>query len=474
MKSKVHDFIIIGGGPAGSTAATLLSRKGYDVVVLEKEKFPREHVGESLLPFSYHLFEDLGILDTIKANFIRKPGVQFLNIDGSSKSTYCFRHVIEDESHLSFHVPRAKFDDILLRHSEKHGAVVHEEHKVVEVNLALKDNLAEICTLDKQGKEHRFVARQVIDASGQFAVLAKHLGSKKPYDNLDRIAFFKHWHFDVLPEAHDEGVIQIVYLGEAKRGWFFLIPLDKHNISVGIVLDGQYTKAKQQELMAAGDKKWQETLYLQEIAASPHVQGMIDDKGATAMHQVMSNGDYSYYSDIRYGDNFTLIGDACAFLDPIFSSGIHIGMKSAFLVADALDEKMKHGDMKNNKSLEEVYEQIKGGYELVGKFVYYFYNADGYSLAEISDEKLRNHLAHETAFSMLHYLLSGDFFTEHKRYSEFIDFLQNPKNLKKFKALSLNSFNTKSADCSADKELVFKAFEDERNAVSFNFEEVRS
>src|SRR3954471_6044216 len=128
-----QDFIVIGGGPAGSTIATQLSRKGYSVTVFEKEKFPREHVGESLLPFCYDMFEEMGILDDMKKSMVRKPGVLFVSADGKKKNTYCFNKVIHNESALSFHVLRAQFDDMLLQNSRKFGATVFEESKVVNV-----------------------------------------------------------------------------------------------------------------------------------------------------------------------------------------------------------------------------------------------------------------------------------------------------------------------------------------------------
>jgi len=125
--SKKYDVIIIGGGPAGSTAATLLAKNGHSVLVLEKAKFPRDHVGESLLPFCYSLFEQLGILDHMKKTYVRKPGVRFLDSDGNYSTTWCFGHVLHGPDSLSFHVPRGVFDQMLLENSRKHGAMVEEE-----------------------------------------------------------------------------------------------------------------------------------------------------------------------------------------------------------------------------------------------------------------------------------------------------------------------------------------------------------
>ena len=131
-----YDVAIIGGGPAGATAATLLAREGHSVIVFEKEKFPRPHVGESLIPFCYPLFENLGIIEEMKSGFVRKPGVRFISKDDDSRTTYCFKNILPGPEQLSFHVLRSRFDELLLKNAEKNGAVIKQEHKVKSTDLS--------------------------------------------------------------------------------------------------------------------------------------------------------------------------------------------------------------------------------------------------------------------------------------------------------------------------------------------------
>ncbi len=460
---EIKDFIVIGGGPAGSTVATLLARKGHSVSLYEREKFPREHVGESLLPFCYGLFEDLGVLDEMKKRYVRKPGVQFISPSGESRTTYCFGHVIKDDSHLSFHVIRADFDDLLLRNSEKNGVKVYEETRVNDIEFDHEDGLARVHIRKKDGTDETILTKQVIDASGQYTFLAKKNNCKKAFDNLDRIAFATHWMVDEMPPGLDEGILKIVYLGGEKQGWIFVIPVGKNRISIGAVVNNSYMKQEQKKLMDSGIKDWQEAFYHNEIRLSPYVANIITN--AKQRQKVLVNGDYSYYAEKKYDTNYAIVGDASAFLDPIFASGVYLSMKSSYLVADAFDKKMQKGDMNDNTELDKAYNHIKGAYDLVGKFIYFFYNPESFSLAEVGNEGLVQHMKHDTAFSLVHYLLAGDFFNNYSKYDHFIELLQNPKQFEKYKHLVIDQIDHSIPTCDADKNVVFSKFMDEINTM---------
>ena len=446
---KVQDFIVIGGGPAGSTVATQLARKGYSVTVFEKEKFPREHVGESLLPFCYQMLDEMGILEDMKKYMVRKPGVMFISADGKKKNTYCFNKVIHDESALSFHVLHATFDDMLLQNSRKFGATVLEETKVTNVELDRPDETVKVDVMDKNGTATTYYAKQLIDASGQDTFLSRKFNNKKSFDKLDRIALATHWMLDEMPEFIDVGIQPIVYLGGEKAGWIFVIPVGVNRISVGVVLNNSYVRAEKAKLNEQGITDWKYPFYLNELSTSPYVTDLLKNAKRREGQPLMVVGDYSYYTDVKYGNDFTLTGDSSAFLDPIFSSGVYLCMKSSFLIADALDKKMKAGDMKDNSAMQDAFKSIDGAYKLIAKFIYYFYNAKALNLAELDENnmELSDHINHETSFQLLHYLLAGDFFSEHEKYNEMIDLLQDPKHYMRFKNFALDKHDRTTATC---------------------------
>ncbi|MFI5205197.1 MAG: NAD(P)/FAD-dependent oxidoreductase, partial [Flavobacteriales bacterium] len=334
MNNPNHsDVLIIGGGPTGSTLATLLARAGLNVRVFEKEIFPRDHVGESLLPYCYEIFKELGVLDEMNKCFSRKPGVQFTGIDGKDYSIWCFGHVIKDDSYLSYHVLRATFDKMLLDHSVANGARVYEGTRVTGVQH-VKPYHWEVSTINKDGEKQDFTTSFLLDASGQDAFWINSKRIREPYEGLMRAAFATHWSGVKYDESLNEGLIQIVYLGGEKKGWLWMIPLEHDRLSIGLALNADYVKSKRQELVAAGSTDWQKDLYMSEVFQAEKAKEILAN--AHTVQPLISISDFSYFTKDQHGEDYALVGDAVAFLDPIFSSGIYIGIKSASLVANRL------------------------------------------------------------------------------------------------------------------------------------------
>ena len=424
----MHDVIVIGGGPTGSSIATFLAQRGLSVKLFEKEVFPRDHVGESLLPLNYNLFKELGVLEEMEQRFYRKPGVRFLNIDGSVQTTWCFKRVIKGPDHLSFHVFRADFDKMLLMNSAKHGVEAHEGSKVTRAELDDPDTVTIHVRNGEAETTHR--ARFLVDCSGQLTFLAKQLKDKEPFEGLNRMALNSHWVDVPFNKIMEEGTLQILHLGGEKLGWIWVIPISEGRASIGVVLSADYAKQQRVAMQAAGEKDWQMALYKQELFSSPVITDLL--KGARLFMPIMLNGDYSYYTKQKYGLNYAIVGDASAFLDPIFASGVYIGIKSAQLVAQGIRSQL-NGSTNGAMTLDKAYEHIAGAYVMVEKLIRLFYNPESISFAEVGKAIDVDYKKFEAAYTILHFLLAGDFFENYARYIEFIDLLQDTRQLENFK-----------------------------------------
>lgn len=430
MDNTLYDVIVIGGGPAGSTTATTLAQAGHQVLLLEKAKFPREHVGESLLPFCYPIFERLGVLDKMKAGFTRKPGVTFSNYNGKDQSHWCFSHVIDDPSSLSFHVRRARFDDMLLRNSEAHGVRVLEEVGVQTVEFNDDDKGVTISTTDVNGEGGEYRSRFVVDASGQATLLAKQFSNKTPFESLKpRAAISSHWLDVNLDEDLAEGNIKIVHLEGEKLGWIWMIPLDEGRLSLGVAVNMTYLNARRRELSKTSNN-WQEEFYREELMSSPVAARIL--KGAQLAQPVAVNGDFSYYAKEKYGERFAIVGDAAGFLDPVFSSGIYLGMKGGQRVADGISA-ILNGD--GNAVLSEAYRDVDGAYRLVEKLISTFYEPGSVRFSGADKVLDQSYKKFETAYSILHLVLAGDFFANHKKYLKAIELLRDKSMIDKYRNL---------------------------------------
>lgn len=464
--NSIQDVVIIGGGPAGSTAATLLQQNGHQVTLLEKDKFPREHVGESLLPFCYDIFKQLGVLDQMVSRFVRKPGVRFVDADGIRATSWCFNHVIHDESYLSFQVTRSEFDTMLLDNARTHGATVYEETRVQEVDLGGPDGTAVVTAVGPEGETQTYHARFVLDASGRNAFIATKNGWRQRFEGLDRTALWTHWEHVNMLGGLEEGLSIIVYLGGDKKGWIWIFPLDTDRLTIGVVLNNQHIREQKSVLEKAGAEDWTLDLYIQELMESPFVQQVL--AGARWTSPLKVEGDYSYYvnKESKYGRNYAMVGDASTFIDPIFSSGIFLSMNGSRLVSEAIHAKLTDGDDAGEAAMTAAYKKINGAYGLVHNLIRLYYNPHATNFAEAGSFVSSDHLQHENAMAAGHYLLAGDFFDRYEEYGKFFDLLENPKHFEKFKHTIIDRKEYQVSTCDTDPRIVFPTLHEEPETSS--------
>lgn len=418
--NNFYDIIVIGGGPGGSTMATLMSRKGYNVLVLEKEQFPRPHVGESMLSKSYELFKELGVLDEMIKKFKRKSGVVFTNGKGDESTEWKFNKIIKDDSYLSFNVDRADFDHLLLENSKKAGASIWQNALVTDVELNNSKKEVLVKGIKEKKTEFEIRAKFLVDASGQKSFMANKLNSKVPISKeSNRIAFYSYWENLGFDKQLEEGNIKIVYLDLKGGGWMWMIPVGEDRISIGVVMSNKYFQQKRKE--AKG--KWIDEYYENLVFSVPLLKPLLNK--AKRSEDVVIVSDYSYQNTHKFGDNFATVGDASAFVDPVYSSGVYVAMKSSFLVAEALDIYLATGE----NLLESYYKRINGAYKIVEQLVKNYYDPNAIKINEIKQPEKSSFLQQKTALKIFYLLLTGAFFEQPEKYLETLNFMKEPKNI---------------------------------------------
>lgn len=357
--TETYDVIVIGGGPAGSTAAGFLAQSGARVLLLEKERFPRYHIGESLLSATLPILEALGVMPAIEqAGFIRKPGGTFIWGRGNKPWSFFFREDPGGRPH-AFHVLRSEFDHILLRHAASLGVEVREGHRVQEVGY---DGHNRVVAVDEHGAEVAAEAPWAIDASGQQALLGTRDRLREYNPFFKNLAIFGY--FESAERLAGEVAGNILSVAFAD-GWFWFIPLHDGTTSVGAVVDAHRFAGEAGRDPAA--------LYGRLLAACAPITART--RGATLVSPVRVIRDYSYCSRRFHGPGYLLAGDAACFIDPVFSTGVHLACLAGYLAAQALTA--MRGGAAAAAELERYDGRYRTAFERYLQFLYFFYDHHG-------------------------------------------------------------------------------------------------
>ena len=385
--TEVCDVAVVGGGPAGSTAATLLARCGYKVIALEKARHPRFHIGESLLPMNLPVFERLGVLDKVRALGIFKTGADFEADNDRGYNTYAFARAIGDSPPHAYQVWRQDFDKMLYDHARESGADAREGHEVLRIDqIGPRETRLEVRT--DEGRSYGIQARYLVDASGRDAFLSAKKKLRRKNGQHQSAAIFGHFRGAALRAGEDAGNISIYRFD---HGWMWMIPLPDGVMSIGAVCRPEYLKQRKGRTA----EFLMDTLHL-----SPGLQKRIE--GAELISEVRVTGNYSYDSTQMGGPGWVMVGDAFAFLDPVFSSGVYLAMSGAEQAAAAVNAALRE-PQREKGLLRKLEKRQRAG---MARFSFFIYRFNGPVMAQMFREPRNTWQLEQGVISML----AGDLF----------------------------------------------------------------
>ncbi len=357
-----YDAVVVGGGPAGAAAATRLAQRGRKVLVLESERFPRFHIGESLLPLGDKVFQELGVADKIaRAGFVQKFGAQLLTACGGHRVLFDFRQATHVDPPWTFQVHRAEFDQLMLDHAVEHGAVLRHGRAR---DFRIDAHGVHVDWQDSNGQSQQVAAKVLVDATGRVGFVAKKHGVRVPDEQLKKAAVYAHFRGVPVDDGPRGGDTRIVSL--PKLGWVWFIPLKHGVMSVGAVLDMSDYQSR-----AKGDP---ETIFREALAQAPAAQRLIANAERVGDFAVESG--FSYRASRYCGERWFLAGDAGSFLDPIFSTGVLMALRSGREAADAIERGYLQSAPAPAAALRAYDAMLQHRYWFVRRFVTGFYDAN--------------------------------------------------------------------------------------------------
>ena len=367
-----YETIIIGGGPAGAAAGAILAEHGHKVLILEREKFPRYHIGESLLPFTFQPLQRLGLIEKMRASpFIKKYSVQFVSPSGRASQPFYFFNRYDQDVAQTWQVLRSEFDLMTLNHAREKGATVLEETAVTEL-IREGERVVGVRAQKKSGEKLQFRAPITIDCSGREAFAAIRNRWRVGDPELHKVAVWTYYKGAKRDEGIDAGATTVAFVPE--KGWFWYIPLHNDIVSVGVVAEGKY--------LSRDGVKDTEEIFKREVTQNKWIEQYLTPGQQFGPYYI--TGEYSYHVKHCAAEGLVLAGDAFCFLDPVFSSGLMLALKSGVMAGEIIHEAILASDFSPAR-FADYGRQLREGIENMRKLVYAFYN-ENFSFRELTDK----------------------------------------------------------------------------------------